>query len=65
MPDMILHGVVFKDNPKELAGDPSLFTDEGEAKTACDHWNADYGACETRIAIVVPLTIAVSVAVAQ
>ena len=56
---MIVYAVVFVNNPKELAGDPNLFTDQGEAEKARDQWNADVGACETRSAEVVSMTVQV------
>ena len=54
---MDVYAVVEEKNPTTLLGDPCLFTDQAEAIKACLDWNADIGSCETRVAIVVPMTV--------
>jgi len=54
---MHIFAVVFADNQRELVSAESLFADEGKANQARDGWNKDIGACETRLATVVPWTV--------
>ena len=55
---MQIFAVVWERNPNLLlGGEKALFVNPGDANRARDDWNRDIGFCETKVAIVKPMTI--------
>ena len=54
---MEIYAVVFENDKAKLVSDDSLFAKKSSAEEFRDEWNIDFGACETRVAIIVPFTV--------